>query len=427
MESFSNEFKGTDITPSGITSINTSYMMMDFALGGGISEGQWLEIFGPEGAGKTTNALCMCSYYLAMNPDAYLMYLDIEKATSYERITNIFLQSTVEINEETGAILIDGEERGILICPDTFEKIALSFDKFSTLCIKNKLRGIIVWDSLVAAVSEKIIKEGTERIAYKATEIQNLIDKFSSLFQKIPITQLVINQTRQKMAMGMFDSKKGDGSMVHEFNLPGGNAHKFKAFQTLQMSIGKKWGYPTTTPIIDGVVIKFTPTKNKLGAPKKEFDQILVYEIGFSNLISLLYFLNEKKLLDGRGLSSIKFGGMLKGLNLEKFSITIATDKEFATKFFDFCFDVLTTEYKAYSKMHRFDKDVMLNALILDAAKLVRLFNSLKQKGIEAGVEDDVEEEDLKEPVVVKSNKKNKKQEVPELIDGLSSELTNQK
>jgi len=403
MESFSKEFKGTDITPSGITSINTSYMMMDFALGGGISEGQWLEIFGPEGAGKTTNALCMSSYYLAMYPNAYLMYLDIEKATSYERITNVFLQDDVVINEETGVIIINGKERGILLCPDTFEKITLSFDKFATLCIKHKLRGIIVWDSLVAAVSEKIIKEGSERIAYKATEIQNLIDKFSSLFQKIPITQLVINQTRQKMAMAMFDSKKGDGSMVHDFTLPGGNAHKFKAFQTLQMSIGKKWGYPTTTPIIDGVVIKFTPTKNKLGAPKKEFNQILVFEIGFSSLISLLYFLNEKKLLEGKGLSSIKFGGAKKGVSLEKFAISISTDVAFATEFFNFCFDVLTTEYKSYAKMHRFNKDIMLKALMLDATKLVKLFNSLKQKGVNTDVDENADIGELKETQVTMS------------------------
>ena len=392
MESFAKAFKGTDITPADIKSVNTAYMLMDFALGGGISEGQWLEIFGPEGAGKTTNALCMCSYYLEMYHNAYLMYLDIEKATSYERITNVFTQNNIKINEENGLILIDDKERGILVSPETFEKISFSFERFATHCIKNKLRGIIVWDSLVAAVSEKIIKEGSERIAYKASAIQDLIDKYSSIFQRIPITQFVINQTRQKMAVGMFDSKKGDGSMVHDFTLPGGNAHKFKSFQTLQMSIGKKWGYPTTTPIIEGTVIKFTPTKNKLGAPKKEFNQILVFEIGFSSLISLLYFLNEKKLLEGKGLSSIKFGGVKKGVNLEKFAIMISTDTVFATSFFDYCFDILTTEYKAYAKMHRFNREVMLKALMSDASKLVRLFNTLKQKGVNTDVDETSDE-----------------------------------
>jgi len=391
MESFAKSIKGLGMQPTDIVSTNTSYMLMDFALGGGISEGQWIEIFGAEGVGKTSNALCMSSYFLEIMDNMYLMYLDIEKATAYERITEVFFQDDVKIDEETGVIFINGKERGILSSPDTFEQIDAAFDAFAKYCKKNELHGIIVWDSLVTAVSEKVIKDGKEKLAYRATMIQDIIDKYGTVFSKIPITQLVINQTRQKIKINMFESSKGDGEMADDVALPGGNAHKFKAFQTLFLARGKKWEFPTTTPFLEGRTIRFLPTKNKLGAPKREFKMVLIYEIGFSSLVSLLEYLRDKKLLKGQGLSSIKYGKMKTGMKLDKFADKVSTDEKFAKEFFDYMFDILITDFKAYAKLHRFNKDDMLKALMWDAKKVVTVFNDLKGKGVDVDVSEDAD------------------------------------
>lgn len=384
-------------TPRDITSIHTPFMLLDFSLGGGIASGQWIEIFGPEGVGKTTLALKVGSFMIEADPNCYLLYIDTEKAMSFERIQDVFYQKNVEINDETGQITIDGIERGALLSPDTYEQIDVIFNQFCSYCMKNNMSGILVWDSLVTATSERLIKEGKERIGWKATAIQTLIEKYNAIFQKVPVTQLVINQVRAKIGENMFSQDKGEGEMGDgDYSVPGGYAHKFASSQTVQLVKSTKWKFPQTTPLCEGRTVRMIPTKNKLGNPRREVKHVLVFEPGYSNVVSILEYFSANKMLEGKALSSIKITGFTaleKGVSLPKFCDMLVSDDAFLDAFFNFSFDFCVAQFKSYSKLHRFNKELMKKAIRMDADRMARYFESLKETAaidIEAAINQDL-------------------------------------
>jgi recombination protein RecA len=392
MESLAKELEVG--TPKNIKSLHTPLMLLDFSLGGGIGEGMWIEIFGPEAVGKTTMALNIASFLLETNPDMYLMYIDSEKSVIYERIAGTFFQDDVVIDDETGAILINGEERGVLTSPDTYEEIEVNFSKLIKHCTKNKYHGVLVWDSLVAATLESVIKgdKDTRQIGWRATRIQNLIEKYSSIFFNIPITQLVINQTRQSIVINQFgNDKKIEGEMADGiYTLPGGNAHKFKSFQTMMLIRSKEYKYPKTDSYLNGRIINIIPTKNKLGNPRRMVSIPLIFEIGYSNILSLLEFLKVNNIMVGRGFSSFKIAGteMDKNVNIKTFVTRIIEDEKLLEQFTNIAFDACVKEFSAYSKISRYCKDTMKKGIFLDARKLNRHLESLKEVNYDASEED---------------------------------------
>ena len=383
--SFSEEINLSTFT-SDINIIPTPLMLLNFSLDGGFPETRWIETFGPEGVGKTSLNLQICSLYLELFPNSYMMFIDAERSLMHDRIKQLFYQDNVEINEDNGAIFIDGKERGIIVSPDTYEQVDLIFSKFSKYCINNNLKGIFIWDSLVALTSEAGLEKGKTKIGFKAASIQDLIERYNGIFKKANITQLVINQIRQKIA-DMFASNKDSGEMTEpDIHVPGGNAHKFFSMQSYFLIKSKKWGYPKSNPIVEGRIVRLLPTKNKIGLPKREVNLVMLFEIGFSDIITQLEFLNNEKQLKGKGLSRFKFPFMTnedKSFKINTFCEELVKNEEFAKKYFDFVFTYMVQKFKSFNKISKFKQDLMYKAMILDAKKLVKYFSSIDDKLLE--------------------------------------------
>ena len=361
---------------------HTPFMQLDFSLGKGYGEGVWIELFAPEGLGKTTLTLQSSSLYLALNDNAYLLYLDVEKALDTETIQQFFYQENVEVDYEDGTLYVDGEDRGRVLMPDTYEQIEEITEEFIRWCASEKKKGLIVWDSLVSAVTEKIVKEGSDKIGFRAKAIQDYIERFVSDFRRTPITLLVINQIRDKINTTMFMGQdKSLGGMVDDtYHVPGGRAHKFFSFQSLMFVSGKKWKYGSTNDKLTGKVTKIIPTKNKQAPDRRQVDLIKIDDYGFSNIVSLLEFLKSQKAMQGTMAGMAfndptlnKFFG--KKTKLENFVEEIINNPDLLDAFHQVCFNHLLVYYKEQKRINRYDKETQKKIILLDAFKLKRFLD----------------------------------------------------
>ena len=393
--------------PGEIGFTPTPFIPLNFSLGGGLGKGRWIEIVGAEGLGKTTLTIQIASFILHIIPNSYLLLLDAEHALdlSSDRTLRLFYQDEVELyfadkkmvknangtiemqdvkkgknaKNEDGVIKFNGVERGLVRRPETYQDIERFFKMFSNHCKTNGVYGILVWDSLVSSTTEVMLSEGSERIAYRATAIQGLIEKYNSTFLKIPITQLVINQLRANISTGgLFASKKGEGDMGRaDYNVPGGMAHKFFSYQALEMSSKvSKWSYPTTNPIIEGKITRIIPKKNKLGMPQREVFMVLVYEMGYSTILSVLEAMKDAKVLEGKkvGLTNIKLPGEEKGYRFEALCDKLVSDASFLERFTNFVYDFYMSQFNSFMYSRNLEKEIVKESIILDAKRFSLFF-----------------------------------------------------
>jgi hypothetical protein len=236
---------------------------------------------------------------------------------------------------------------------------------------------------LVSATSEKMLKEGKEKVAFKATAIQEYLEQYLAEFRKADITLLVINQIRDKMNTGfVMGQDKSIGSMIDDtYHIPGGKYHKFMSFQALMLVSGKKWKYGSTSDRLTGKIVKITPTKNKQAPDRRQVDLIKVDDYGFSNIISLLEFLKSQGIMSGT-MAGMKFSGELsnifpKKVKLEKFVDTLIEDVNVLDTFYKVCFNQLTIYYKEHRRLDRYNPDIQKKIILFDAYKLKRHFTYL--------------------------------------------------
>jgi len=366
----------------------TPFLLADLSLGGGIREGAFAEAFAPEGLGKTTFMLQTMSFYLYQEKDVYFAVFDVEKSLDYSRLDFYFYQiydkeiENVEFNYDEGILYINNEEKGIFLLLDTYEEVDRFFKEVAKICLEEKKKGIIVWDSLVSAVSEKILKGKNEGLSYKARAIQEFLDENYPLMRKVPITMLVINQVREKIKENLYVADRTTGLLEEgDVRVAGGKYHKFMAHQTFQFVNKGKWVYASNERMI-GRKVSIIPTKNKIGADRRPIDLVFIKDYGFSNIVSILEFLKEKNLFTG-SMSQGKFtqndelhnliSDGNKTFNLEKLVEKLINDDEVLNKFYEYVFNIAFEHYKEKPRKHRYTNEVKENqklAIKLDAYKL---------------------------------------------------------
>ncbi len=363
--------------PNQIRSLTTPFIHLDFSLGRGIAEGRWIESFSPEGIGKTTLNLQIAGFITLVEDDVELLYIDAEMSTTEDRIKNV-MYGDVGVDLDSGAITINGVDKGTIVRPSTYEEVDVLFNEFIKYCSQSKKKGIIVWDSLVALTSEKVLTKGNDRIAYRATAIQELIEKYMASFTKLGITILVINQIRDKVNMEMFASTKGDGAMVDsEYHVPGGRAHKFFAFQSLMLAKGQKWKDKSDEDqaIFKGRLNRIIPTKNKFGVDRQEVQIVYIPEIGYTSVLTILDDLKSTGYIGGKGYYQMKIEGIDKSIRLDRYLEMLITEDDVLDSLYNAIFEKLVNDFKYYDKVDLFDKEKQKLAIRLDAIKLLNYYN----------------------------------------------------
>src|SRR6058998_3424442 len=183
---------------AGITVIPTGSLALDIALGvGGIPRGRIIEVFGPEGSGKTT--VCLHMIAEAQAKGGIAAFIDAEHALdpTYAR----------ELGVNIDELLVSQ--------PDSGEQAL----EIADMLVRSGALHIVVIDSVAALVPRAEIEGemGDTHVGLQARLMSQAMRKLAGSLSRFDTTAIFINQLREKIGV-MFGNPE---------TTPGGRALKF--------------------------------------------------------------------------------------------------------------------------------------------------------------------------------------------------------
>ena len=171
---------------AGITVIPTGSLALDIALGvGGIPKGRVVEVFGPEGSGKTT--VCLHMIAEAQSKGGIAAFIDAEHALdpTYAR----------ELGVNIDELLVSQ--------PDSGEQAL----EIADMLVRSAALDLVVIDSVAALVPRAEIEGemGDTHVGLQARLMSQAMRKLSGSLSRFDTTAIFINQLREKIGV-MFGS-----------------------------------------------------------------------------------------------------------------------------------------------------------------------------------------------------------------------------
>lgn len=252
-----------------IPGISTGALSLDLALGGrGIPQGRIVELFGPEGGGKTTLALHVVAS--AQKNGGVAAFIDAEHALdpTWARTLGVDLGSLLVSQPDSG-------EEALEICE---------------MLVRSNSVDVIVIDSVAALIPRAEIEGemGDTHVGLQARLMSQAMRKLVGAISKSRTSVIFINQIRMKIGV-MFGNPE---------TTPGGNALKF--YSSVRIDIRR------VTTIKEGDVpvgnrVRARVVKNKVAPPfrKAEFD--IMFNAGISYEGDLLDLAVEHEIVDKQG------------------------------------------------------------------------------------------------------------------------------
>ena len=250
--------------------IPTGNILIDRALGvGGFPRGRVVEVFGPEGSGKTTLTLTVIAQ--AQKRGGLAAFIDVEHAVDpqYARRLGVDLGDLLISQPSSG-------EEALRIC--------------ETLIRSNSL-DVIVVDSVAALVTRAELEGeiGDATVGAQARLMSAALRKLTSLISKARTTCIFTNQIREKIGV-MFGNPE---------TTPGGKALKF--YSSVRVDIRRIGAIKQTDGVVTGNRTRIKVVKNKVAPPFTEAEFDIMYNEGISVTGSLLDLALEKQIIEKRG------------------------------------------------------------------------------------------------------------------------------
>lgn len=252
-----------------IAAIPTGAITLDIATGiGGVPRGRVIEIYGPEGSGKTTLTLSIAAQ--VQKREGVAAFIDAEHALdpTYAKKLGVKLDDLLISQPDSG-------EQALQIVE---------------MLVRSNAIDLIVIDSVAALTPKSEIEGemGAAQMGLQARLMSQALRKLTAIINRSKTCIIFINQLRQKIGV-MFGNPE---------TTPGGKALKFYASMRFDI---RRIGSIKKGDEVTGNRVKVKIVKNKCAAPFKAAEFDIMFDEGISRSSSIIDLAIQHGILEKSG------------------------------------------------------------------------------------------------------------------------------